>query len=54
MNKKKFKKIIKIASLPVREASGKSGRKKADNYSGKQIHQRKAVDTSGKRSGKFH
>ncbi len=54
INKKKFKRIIKLASLPIKEASGKSGKKKAYNYSGKQTHQRNTGDTSGERNGKSH
>lgn len=50
MKKEKFKKIIKLASQPLKQASEKSGKKKAYGYSGKRTHQRNAVNTSGKRT----
>jgi len=50
ITKRKFSALIKLASQPIKQASGKSGMKKADNYNDKQTRQHKAVDTSGKRS----
>jgi hypothetical protein len=52
IDEKKFKRIIKLASRPMKQASGKSVKKKAYDYSGKRTRQHSAVDTSGKRSGK--
>ena len=54
INKKKFKSIIKLASLTIKQDSRKVERKKADSYNDKRTHQRNAVNTLGKRSGKFH
>lgn len=54
VNKKKFKELIKLASRPMRQASGKSGKKKVGSYSGKRTRQYNSGDTSGKRSGKSH
>ncbi|GAI51661.1 unnamed protein product [marine sediment metagenome] len=52
IKKEKFKKIIKLASQPIKQDSRKAGKRKADSYIGKQTHQRNTGDTSGKRSGK--
>jgi hypothetical protein len=54
ISKSEFRSIIKLASRPIREVSEKLGKKKADDYSGKQTRQRNTGDTSGKRSGRSH
>lgn len=53
ISKKEFKSVIMLASRPITQDSRKSGKRKVDDYSGKQIRQRNAGDTSGKRSDKF-
>lgn len=49
INKKKFKKIIKIASQPlfsqpIKQDLKKAGKKKAYNYNGKRTRQHKVVN----------
>lgn len=50
--KSKFKSLIKLASLPLKELEGKSGRRVRGCYSDKRTRQRKTANTSGKRRGK--
>lgn len=38
----------------MKQASGKSGKKKVGSYSGKQTRQHNSGDTLEKRSGKYH
>jgi len=51
-NKDKFHKLIELAAQPLPATRGKWVR--ADDYSDRQTRLRKAVDTSGKQSGKSH
>ena len=52
ISKYEFKNIIMRASQSITEDSGKVGKKKNDDYTDKQIHQRKVAGTSGKHSDK--
>jgi len=54
VNKKKFREIIRAASRPLRQVSGKSGKKKVGSYSDKRTRQHSSGGTLGKRSDKSH
>lgn len=53
ITKRKFSELIKLASRPIKQVSGKLGKKKDVDYNGKQTRQHKTVDTSGKHNGKY-
>lgn len=50
--KQDFLKLVRRASQPIKQDLKKLEKKKVYDYSGKQTHQRNAVNTSGKRSDK--
>lgn len=54
MDKDKFKKIVKIASQPIKQDLKRAEKNKDGSYIGKQTRQHNIEDTSVKRNGKYH